>query len=216
MDVTAHAKQTLVSSGLNAPYGVAVDRAGDIYIADTGAIKKWNVSMGRLVTVVSSGLTQPTAIAVAGDGTLYIIDTSNEGNPVLKQWSHGSLTALSLGLSIPSDVKVDGAGNLYVTDFAGAVVKWSPATQQVTRLDIRGLSHAFAPSFVAVDDAGTLYISDPFAGTVIQWDSLTQKATEWPLNTEGLAVDGAGNLYTRGAQQLFRVVFERPRVRAVR
>lgn len=215
-DVTTHAKQTLVSSELQAPYGVAVDGAGDIYIADTGAIKKLNVSMGLLVTLVSSGLTQPTAIAVAGDGTLYIIDTSDEEKPVLKQWSHGSLTTLNLGLSSPADVKVDGAGNLYVTDFAGAVVKWTPATQQVTRLDIRGLSHPFAPSYFAVDDAGTLYISDPFAGTVIQWDPLTQKATEWPLTTNGLAVDGAGNLYTRGNRQLFRVVFERPRARAVR
>ena len=95
-------------------------------------------------------------------------------------------------------------------------MKWTPATQQVTRLDIRGLSHSFAPSYVAVDDAGTLYICDALAGTVIQWDPLTQKATEWPLTTNGLAVDGAGNLYTRGNRQLFRVVFERPRARAVR
>ena len=37
---------TLVSSGLTHPVGVAVDGAGNVYIADHGspAIKKWNAA----------------------------------------------------------------------------------------------------------------------------------------------------------------------------
>ena len=49
---------TLVSSGLTDPYGVAVDGAGNVYIADSGnnAIKKWTAANNNVTTLVSSGL----------------------------------------------------------------------------------------------------------------------------------------------------------------
>ena len=48
---------TLVSSGLNEPEGVAVDGAGNVYIADTGdnAIKEWNATTQTVTTLVSAG-----------------------------------------------------------------------------------------------------------------------------------------------------------------
>jgi hypothetical protein len=52
---------TLVS-GLSLPNGVAVDGAGDVFIADyrNGAVKEWHASTRTVSTLVSSGrLNQP-------------------------------------------------------------------------------------------------------------------------------------------------------------
>jgi len=47
--------------GLNQPTGVAVDSAGNVYIADAlnNAIKKWTAANGSVSIVVSAGLFHP-------------------------------------------------------------------------------------------------------------------------------------------------------------
>ena len=58
--VAARLVTTLVSSGLNGPFGVAVDGAGNVYIADTGnnAIKEWTAANNTVPRLVSSDLNQ--------------------------------------------------------------------------------------------------------------------------------------------------------------
>ena len=73
---------TLVSSGLNDPFGVAVDGAGNVYIADTGnnAIKEWKPRLEQVTTLVSSGLTNPYGVAVDGAGNVYFADYGNNAS----------------------------------------------------------------------------------------------------------------------------------------
>ncbi len=70
---------TLVSSGLANPFGVAVDGAGNVYIADTvhNAIKEWVAASNTVTTLVSSGLNYPSGVAVDGAGNVYIADAQN-------------------------------------------------------------------------------------------------------------------------------------------
>jgi hypothetical protein len=69
---------TLVS-GLNNPTGVAVDGAGNVYIADSfnGAVREWNASTRTVSTLVSSGLSLPYGLAVEGAGNVFIADSGN-------------------------------------------------------------------------------------------------------------------------------------------
>ena len=71
---------TLVSSGLYYPIGVAVDGAGNVYIADTfnNAIKEWTAANSNVTTLVSSGLAHPCGVAVDGAGNVYIADTRQQ------------------------------------------------------------------------------------------------------------------------------------------
>ena len=79
-----------VNAQLNRPAGVAVDAAGNLYIADA-----WNY---RVRKVAADG----AITTVAGNGTQGF---SGDGGP-----------ATSQALSGPQSLAVDAAGNLYITD----------------------------------------------------------------------------------------------------
>jgi trimeric autotransporter adhesin len=85
------------SSLLNAPYGVALDSAGNLYIGDT--------SNNRIRMVNTTG----TISTVAGTG---VCGYSGDG---------GSATAAKI--CTPLGVKIDPAGNLYIADWRNAVFR---------------------------------------------------------------------------------------------
>jgi uncharacterized protein (TIGR03437 family) len=189
---------TLVSSGLNAPQGVAVDGFGNVYIADTGnnAIKQWSALTQQVSTLVS-GLNAPAGVAVDRSGNVYIADTNNHA---VKEWSastHQVTTLVSSGLGLPEGVAVDGFGNVYIADTANNAIKeWSASTQQLTTLVS---SRLMSPKGVAVDASGNVYIADTGNWAIEEWNTSAQQLSvvvpdglNWP---EGAAVDGSGNIY---------------------
>ncbi len=93
------------SAGLTHPAGLAVDPAGNVYIADTGnyVVRKVNAATGFITTV--SGLYNGGA---ASGFTLYTGD--------------GGAANLA-GLSDVSDVTLDGSGNLYLADPTNMAVR---------------------------------------------------------------------------------------------
>ena len=116
--VAAGTLTALVSSGLRFPDGVAVDGAGNVYIADSyhSAIKEWTPDNNTVSTLVPSGLDSPKLLAVDGAGNVYIADTYNYA---IKEWiaaGNTVTTLVSSGLADPNGVAVDGAGNVYIGD----------------------------------------------------------------------------------------------------
>lgn len=167
------------SAQLNDPEGVAVDAAGNVYIADSGndAIRKVSTS-GTITTVAGTGQT----------------GFSGDGGP-----------ATSAQLSYPRGVTVDSLGNLYIADFGnGRVRKVSNGT--ITTVAGNGLgdssgnggppnSAGLSPQGVASDTAGNLYIAD--------FNNLVWKVSNGIINriagtgTSGYTGDGGSAL---GAQ----------------
>ena len=151
-----------VEAQLNFPSGVAVDGAGNLYIADTGnrRIRKVDAT-GTITTVAGSGepgfsgdggpaveaqLAFPTGVALDGAGNLYIVDSVN--HRIRKVDSAGTITTVAgtgesgfsgdggpaseAQLSRPFGVAVDGAGNLYIADTGNRRIRKVDSTGTIT------------------------------------------------------------------------------------
>ena len=134
------------SAKLANPYGVAVDAAGNIYIADR--------SNNRIRKVDASG----TITTIAGSTAGYTGDNS---------------AASGSQLSAPTGVAVDGAGNLYIADYNNNVIRMiSAATGVITTVAGNGTqgymgdnsaaisAQLYHPTGVTVDVNGNIYIAD--------------------------------------------------------
>ena len=191
-------------AGLNSPYGLAVDNAGNVYIADSGnnRIRKIN-SEGVITTVAGCGNTTAACVQVGvGDG--------------------GPATAPAT--MNPWDVAADNAGNFYFTDSGNMRVRKVDASGNISTVAGGGVNNPgdggpainaqlANPVGLAIDSSGNLYFTDMGTNRVrkvstsgiittiagnggkgFSGDGL--QATNATLNgPRGVAVDSAGNIY---------------------
>lgn len=182
----------------NSPQGMAIDTAGNVYVADrdNNAIRKLTPA-GVVSTVAGSGQTagasdgkgsrarffRPSGIAVDGLGNLFVSDTSNytirkistdgavstiAGRAGEAGSADGSAAAARFGFV--EGIAVDAAGNVYVADFASHVIRKISAGGIVTTL-----AGQAGPSAVGTADG---------IGAAARF-----------FYPNGLAIDQAGNLY---------------------
>jgi len=191
-----------VEAALSAPLGVALDSAGNVYIADVFNHRIRKVATdGKIATVAGNGvvgysgddgpatgatLAYPHSVALDAAGNLYIADTHNDC--IRKVAPDGTITtvagsgmagfagdggaATQAQLNYPKGLALDAAGNIFIADTfnnrirvvtpdgkiatvagSGAFGDWGdggPATDAMLRF----------PTGVAVGPAGRVYIAD--------------------------------------------------------
>ena len=263
-------------SHLNHPVDVAIDSAGNLYIAQQGdpddgdsTVRLVSAATGVISTVAGSGhpgytgdngpataaYLSPSGVALDSAGNLYISDatdgvvrkvaaatntiTTFAGNGTQGDTGDGG-PATSAELSGPMGLAFDSAGNLYIADSLENVIrKVTVATSKIST--VAGTPYTFSsggtfhesgdgaaptaaylsqPTFIKLDSAGNLYITDAAAGTVRKVDVATNiittvagglqtafdspvgiggPATSAEIGTSGIALDGAGNLFISDA-----------------
>jgi DNA-binding beta-propeller fold protein YncE len=187
-------------TGLNNPSGVAVDTAGNVYVADTGnaRVLKLPARSNTQVTLPFTGLFDPGGVAVDSAGNVYVTDYGNNSALKLLAGSDTSVKLPFADLTAPTGVAVDTAGNVYVLDNGRDLALRLPAgsnTPVELKLDAIDLHQ---PQGMAVDSAGNIYITG--YGNAPVWCSsplvklpFTGFTGQRPPN--GVAVDSAGNVY---------------------
>jgi uncharacterized protein (TIGR03437 family) len=245
------------SAQLATPQGIAVDSAGNLFIADYYNNRIREVSGGVITTVVGNGtlgfadnvpaagpvLYQPNGIAVDSAGNLYIADGSDRirkvANGVIatvvgngfEGFSGDNGPAISAQLNAPGALAVDSAGNLFIAD------TWNNRIREVSNGVITTVAGNGSLAFggdngpatgaqltaagLAVDSAGNLYIADSYNSRIrkvsngvittvvgngtFAFGGDNGPATSAQLQAEGVAVDSAGNLYVIGGSRVRKV-----------
>ncbi len=124
------------SAELSGPRGVAVDAAGNLFIADSSNQVVREVSNGVISTVAGSRGSYLTDVAIDATGDLFVADAGNSvireitggmvrtvaGNGTQSYGGNGGL-ATSAGLDWPTGVALDTAGNLFIADSANNCIR---------------------------------------------------------------------------------------------
>ncbi len=114
LKVTPTGSETPVPISLSSPHGMALDFAGDIYVADCNSNNVYEVMPDGTQIAVGNNLDCPVGLALDGAGSLYV--TSNAGGNLIEIAAGGFKSNLLIGLNAPEGVALDGAGNLYFTE----------------------------------------------------------------------------------------------------
>jgi hypothetical protein len=208
------AEITLPTTGLNSADGIAADRAGDVFIADSGNNRivelPWaGTGYGAQVILATSGLNFPNGIVIDKKGNLLISDSGNSRIVELPKTGSGYGTQAILpmtGLSSYFDVALDGSNDVFVlNETNGQVLEWSwtgsayGTPQTLTTVDL-----TTAPDGIAVDSAQNIFITGRFTQEIAElpwtgtgYGALIQLPMEaaYRVQPKGIAVDSARNLF---------------------
>lgn len=219
---TSTGSSTAIITGLSWPVGLAVDKSGDLFIANNGsggsnpsrANTITEYSAAGVISTFATGLSSPTDVAIDSSGNLYV---RNDGSgTITKITSGGSKSTFASGFSSyddnsPNGMVFDSHGNMYVASGTQS------SDESIVKISSTGVKTTYSsnasngdllnnPAGLTFDNNGNLYVANSNAHDIIKIASNGAQSVFATLptgqNPSGVAFDSKGNLFvgTYGTQ----------------
>jgi serine/threonine protein kinase, bacterial len=236
---------TGATSEISQPVGIAVDSAGNVYVAQntSSLIRKINGATGATTTLAGDGtagyvdgttgalsqFSNPQDVAVDAAGNVYVADSGNNRIRKINQTtgvvstlagiattaSTDGATGATSSFAEPFGLTLDGDGNLYVAEYGGRRARKVNTTTGATTTLAASLTGTEAFNYLydlAVDGAGNIIVPDPRNNRIRKINAVTEAVTtiagtgvqgtldgtsttaQFDFPT-GAAVDAAQNIY---------------------
>jgi serine/threonine protein kinase/class 3 adenylate cyclase/sugar lactone lactonase YvrE len=174
-------------SGFRSPGAVAVDRKGNVYVADTGR--------GRVVELSHAGhpfaqlgpklVGAPQSLATDRQGDLYVLDATHDRvrrfsptGKLLATW--GSVGTGAGGFVAPQGIAVDNAGYVYVTDEGtGTIQKFAPQGTFISIWTVAAPNVTNGIGSIGVDRRGDVYVAVSTESTILKLSSVGRTIKQW-------------------------------------
>lgn len=201
--------------------GMAADRNGVVYVVQSGTISRHQGETGNLLGKVaySEGWGFDD-IRVGADGSLVASWYKNRDDIVRFNSSGQVVRTIRAAISTVTDeseldtqVAVDGLGNIYALgSFNNAVFKFSPEGKFIARFGDAGdqTGQFRAPSAIAVDGKGRVYVSDFKGVQVFDSNGRYLAVFDPPGTASGMVFNDKNELFIAARNHVLRLTLKEP------
>lgn len=209
---------------LNLPYGVAVDAAGIVYIADLGNNRIRKVAIDGTISSIAQTFQSPRNVLIDSSGNLFVSEFG--AHRIRRISANGTVVtvagtgapgrtgdygpAVAATLNSPAGMAFDSGGALYFADSGNSMVRKisggviTPVLGTGTAGDSL-VSQLNYPTGVSFDAFGNLYVAD-FANARVRKLTPAGNVLTIFYPARDVAIDSAGNLLIASGEHVTKVL----------
>ena len=177
--------------GSDAPYGIAIDGSGNVWVTNQGSNNITELSSTGSVLGSFPVSTSPTGITLDSSGNVWVI--SQDTNNITEFSSTGVVLGTFTVSTGPTGIALDGLGNVWVA---------GQDSDNVTELSSSGtvletFTVSTGPTGIAIDSSGNVWITNQGSDSVTELSSAGALIGPYAVVSApyGIAIDGSGNVW---------------------
>jgi sugar lactone lactonase YvrE len=181
------------------PMGIAVDRAGNLYVGDhtAGTVSVLTKATGQLT--VLAHVRSPASLAVTTDGTKVFVASPETGGVFTVTTLNGAIkTAAQFAPAVTSTQAPRSGACASIDKGQAAAPPGATNATAIAAVPAPGLAQSICPTGVAVDGRGNVFVADANSGTILRVDAASGKVSDAVtgiLDPGDIAFDRQGDLF---------------------
>ena len=153
-----------ITQGVSGPAGVAIDKAGTAYVANSNndTVTLYHAGHASPSLTLRQGLTRPTAVAVDSRGNVWVSNELGSFTGSVVEFPAGSTKpSMIIPHLNPYGIALDSADNLYVENYTNTVAQVSVYARGSTKpAKSFGSKDLIEPLGITIGSTGDVYVCD--------------------------------------------------------